>query len=211
MTKKLSIDGKSIEKRYVVIKKEAMKEEFKEPIENRIIFATGGFGTSPTTSGTKVFGYYVIDGVSTTTRRWHVERFATKEEVEKAKEQIKEKCKHKGQEISLKDNGDKVILTVKCDYCKQTKELEDTKKEWLRLFHKYGKIKEEENNEKCLHLQTEIRLETKTGTFHLFGHGEIAYIHYHCKDCGMKGSIETAQNLLIELINLNQKKEEKKQ
>lgn len=77
-----------MEMRYVVMKADAVRPEFKDDAVARVVFATGGFGCHDYTSGTAVFGYFADDpkGNDGAARMYgyDFERFATDEEIDEA-------------------------------------------------------------------------------------------------------------------------------
>ena len=204
MTEKneLSISGQDLTKRYVVMDKEYLKEEW-HPLERRIAYTDGGFGTSPRSIGSRIFGHYVADGGKLNSRREYIERLATEEEVNQAKAMIKELCDHEDKPYTFEDKGDIVLQTVTCDYCNQKLTAEIPKGQWVKLYIKNLKkenVVQEGNDLNCLHPKLEIELEKKEGSFNIFGYGELAKLHFHCPDCDQKGTIDSYQNLLIKMI-----------
>jgi hypothetical protein len=86
--------NENIEGKYIIIEKESLKPEFHSIVE-RVFFVKGGFGAHAVTMGGKIGGYYVCDGESkyASTRGHFVERYATNEEIEMAKNEFKKRHK----------------------------------------------------------------------------------------------------------------------
>ncbi|HLD37022.1 MAG TPA: hypothetical protein VJA86_00325 [Candidatus Nanoarchaeia archaeon] len=72
--------NQELEGKFVVLK----AEEYGKDQLKRIFFCRGGFGTSPKTSGSAIFGYFVFDGEDCRVEGYEIERFATGGEVEEA-------------------------------------------------------------------------------------------------------------------------------
>ena len=80
-----------LEGRVVIIGAEYLKPELDTP-DLRAFRVTGGFGTSPYTSGSALLGKFLYDGEKYRLEGWMVERFATDDEIEGA-EAIREGAK----------------------------------------------------------------------------------------------------------------------
>lgn len=78
----LSIIGKNLTDRWIVVKEEVIIPKYRD-LRFRIARASGGFGCNPESMGRAVFCTYV-DGESVRWDRPDIERFATDTEVEAA-------------------------------------------------------------------------------------------------------------------------------
>jgi hypothetical protein len=67
--------------RTVVMREQAMLEQYRGDPTWLVFECDGGFGCKPGAGGTKVFGVYVRDGYRTYVRRRNIARFATEQEV----------------------------------------------------------------------------------------------------------------------------------
>lgn len=74
----MSIKGIGLKGKHVVLNDDATTSPH---LADRVVFAIGGFGCSPNLSGTAVFVKF-RNGHTTRYERFHVERLATKEEVD---------------------------------------------------------------------------------------------------------------------------------
>lgn len=84
----LSIEGKGIEGRAVVLKAESFPNL---DVPARVFMPSGGFGCSAFTSGSAVFGTFTGDGEECRVERYSVERFATPEEVAEAEKRAQDR------------------------------------------------------------------------------------------------------------------------
>ena len=72
--------NEDITNRYVIVKEETFKAEYRD-LKWRVFHARGGFGCQPYTAGSAVFGSCVHDGEEFRIEGYHIERFATDDEV----------------------------------------------------------------------------------------------------------------------------------
>lgn len=66
--------------RYVIVKEETFTPEYRD-LKWRVFLARDGFGCKPYTAGSAVFGTCVHDGENFRIEGYHVERYATDDEV----------------------------------------------------------------------------------------------------------------------------------
>lgn len=72
--------GIKLEGKVVVLKKELFRKGY-DFVSDRLFSVTGGFGSSPVTSGTALFGKLLSIGKDCRFEGYEVERLATEEEI----------------------------------------------------------------------------------------------------------------------------------
>jgi len=79
-TPKNTISGVDLTGKVVVLRAEC----YRGPDTERVFKCKGGFGCSPITIGTAVYGHFVFDGEETRVERYEVERLAEVHEIDAA-------------------------------------------------------------------------------------------------------------------------------
>ena len=75
--------NEKLEGRVVIIGAEHLVSRLNTP-DLRAFRVSGGFGASPVTSGSAIFGEFLFDGEKCRMEGWMVERFATEDEIDGA-------------------------------------------------------------------------------------------------------------------------------